>query len=263
MEKLMKNYLILCLVTLAFFATIEAQTDRDRMVFGGFTTISVDVAEINDDVKSLGLTQPQIKSAVESALTDAGLQISANAQQSIFVNIKTIRNDSKSYSYAIILYLDQAVVLQRNIKSKFFGTTWDISSISTTETANIANDVREQVLSLVDEFIVKYNSVNQATQPQKAAEPAPTEEDSGNSVSKIAANLPPTVFLVNKTSRKAYVSIEGRNYVVAPKTTKTIALQNGNAVINARVAGFNAFSPTRISIGQGQGYTMTFSVKAK
>jgi hypothetical protein len=247
----------------AFFGSAFAQSERDRMVFGGFNTISVAVSDVNDDVKSLGLSNSQVKADAESALREAGMQISANAPQSIFVNIKTIKNSANSYSYAIILYLDQAVVLQRNANSRFLGTTWDISSISTTETASIATEVREQVLSLIDEFLVKYRSVNQASLPKAPAEAAPLEEDSGNSVSKIAANLPPTVFLVNKTSRKAYVTIEGRNYVVSPKTTKSVALQNGNAVINARVAGFNAFAPTRISIAQGQGYTMTFSLRAK
>jgi hypothetical protein len=255
----MKKLILFCLVSLAFAVFAQAQSDRDKKVFGGFNRLSVSVAALNDDVKSLGLNESKIKTDVEAALKSAGLTVEQNGNQDIYVNIKTIKNDDGSISYTVILYLDQGVILQRDATAKFFGTTWDISAISTTDGANLVKDVREQVLALVDEFVVKYNSVNKSA-ATTAATPPESDEGSPFTVSKIAPNLPPELYISNKTGRTVYITINGRKYVAAPRTTKKIIVPVGNVTYQARVAGFDAFRARKLFFKQGEGYSLSYTI---
>ncbi len=256
----MKKLLLCCLIILSFAGFTNAQSDRDKKVFGGFNRLSVSVAALNEDVKMLGLSETKIKTDVEAAFKSAGLMIDQNADQGVYVNIKTIKNDDGSFSYAVILYLDQTVVLQRDANAKFFGTTWDISTISTTDGTNIVNDVREQVLSLVDEFMVKYNAVNKSAATTAVSAQAESDESSPFTVSKIAPNLPPELYISNKTGRTVYITINGRKYVAAPRTTKKIIVPVGNVTYQARVAGYDAFRARKLFFKQGEGYSLSYTV---
>ena len=247
---------------LTIFLTLSvenfAQTERDRKVFGGFNRIGVSVADLNDDVKALGLSEAQIAADAEDALAKVGLTIDANAPQQIYVNLKTTRTTGSNYAYALVLYLDQSVVLQRDNTARFSGTTWDISGIYTSTGANLAEDVRDQVSALIDEFAVKYNSVNRAG--SKTLDPPP-DEGSPFTATKIAANLPPELYITNKTGRTVYVTVNGGRYVVKPGTKKTIAATAGNVSYQGRIAGFNAFKARNLVLKQGEGYSLTYTVE--
>lgn len=247
----------LLLIALGFAAAINAQTERDRRVFGGFNRVGVSVSDLNEDVKGLGLSAAQITADAEDALQKVGLTVDANAPQQIYVNLKTTRTTGNNYAYAIILYVDQGVVLQRDNAARFSGTTWDISGIYTSSGANLVEDVREQVLALIDEFAVKYNSVNRSG--SQTANP-PSDEGSPFTTTKIAGNLPPELYITNKTGRTVYITVNGGRYVVKPGTKKTIAATAGNAVYQGRIAGFNAFKARTLVLRQGEGYSLTYTV---
>ena len=256
-----KNLLVsaaILLIALSLSVTSFAQTERDRKVFGGFNRIGVSVADLNDDVKALGLSESQIAADAEDALAKVGLTIDANAPQQIYVNLKTTRTTGNNYAYALILYLDQNVVLQRDNTARFSGTTWDISGIYTSTSANLAEDVRDQVSALIDEFAVKYNSVNRAG--SKTLDPPP-DESSPFTTTKIAANLPPELYITNKTGRTVYVTVNGGRYVVKPGTKKTIVATAGNVSYQGRIAGFNAFKVRNLALKQGEGYSLTYTVE--
>ncbi len=261
----MKKNLILLgailIIALVFINRSFAQTDRDRKVFGGFNRISVSISNLDDDVVALGLSQAQIKADAEVALKKVGLTIDANAPQSIYINVKTTKTTGDNYAYALVLYLDQDVVLQRNSASRFSGTTWDISGIYTSTSDSLADDVRDQVAALIDEFAVKYNSVNNSV--SQPTEPPPTSSDEGSpfTTTKIAANLPPELYITNKTPRTVYVTVNGGRYVVKPGAKRTIKSTAGTVSYQARIAGFGAFKARRLVLKQGEGYALTYTVK--
>jgi hypothetical protein len=253
----MKKIIILCLIVLTLVSLTNAQTDRDKMVFSGFNRVGVGVSDIDDDVKALGLNSTKIENDVSSALKDAGFIIDANAPQSIYVSVRTIKNPDNTIGFALILYLDQAVILQRNSNSRFSGTTWDISGVYTTDTTNLVSDVSEQVLSLVDQFLVKYRKANQTAQTTVA--PQPTDDNVGFTASKIAPSLPPQLVIYNKTRIKIYLTVNGRQYVALPKSTKTIVTTAGNVSYQARGAGYDAFAPRKLFLKQGEAYSLSYS----
>ena len=258
---IIKNLLTVAAIltfVLTFSVKSFAQTERDRKVFGGFNRVGVSVAALNDDVKALGLSETQIQTDAEAALEKVGLTIDTNAPQQIYVNVKTIKAAGNNYAYAIILYLDQTVVLQRDNTARFSGTTWDISGIYTSLGANLVEDVRDQVSELIDEFAVKYNSVNRSG--AKTVEPPP-DEGSPFTTTKIAANLPPELYITNRTGRVVYVTINGGRYVVKPGTKKTIIAAAGNVSYQGRIAGFNAFKARNLVLKQGEGYSLTYTVE--
>ena len=259
MKKTIFSIGAILIIALLLTNTNLAQTERDRKVFSGFNRIGVSVSALEEDVKTLGLSEAQIKADTEDALKKVGLTIDANAPQSIYINLKTSKTTGNNYAYAIILYLDQDVVLQRNSASRFSGTTWDISGIYTSTSASLADDVREQVLALIDEFAVKYNSVNGST--SQADEPPPSsDEGSPFTTTKIAANLPPELYITNKTGRTVYVTVNGGRYVVKPGTKKTITANAGTVNYQGRIAGFNAFKARRLVLKQGEGYGLTYTL---
>lgn len=253
----MKKLFLILVIGLIGLNAVYAQVDRDKMVFAGFNRVGVAISDVNDDVKALGLNPAQIKTSVESALKDAGFIIDDNAPQSIYISIRTIRNDDGSIGYALILYLDQGVILQRNSSSRFLGTTWDISGVYSSDAKSLAEDLREEILSLVDQFVVKYRKANQSSQTPIIPEPQDT--NSGVVTTKIAPTLPPQIVVVNKTPLKVYVTLNGRQYVALPRTTKTINATAGNVTYQARMAGYEAFSPRKLFLKQGESYSLTYS----
>ncbi len=253
---MMKKLLLILVIGLNLTCQIIAQTERDKLVFAGFNRVGVGVSEVNDDVKLLGLDSGAVKSDVESALRDAGFTVDASAPQSVYVSIRTIRDDDGSIGYALILYLDQGVVLQRN-NARFTGTTWDLSGVYSSDAKNLAADLREQVLSLVDQFVVLYRKVNQ--NPQAAVIAEPEDTNTGVTTTKIAPNLPPQIVVVNKTPYKVYVTLNGRQYVAAARTTRTINSIAGNITYQARIAGYNAFKARKLFLKQGESYSLTYT----
>ncbi len=253
----MKNLFILCLIALSFVIATNAQSARDKMVFSGFNSVSVGVSDINDDIIALGLNAAQIKTDVESALKDAGFIIDANSGQSIYISLRTIKNDDGSIGYALVLYLDQGVILQRNSAARFYGTTWDISGVYSTDSKNLVSDVREQVLSLIDQFLIKYRKTNQTSQAPVA--PPPADTNTGFTTTKIAPTLPPQLVIINKTPLKVYITLNGRQYVALPKTTKTINTTAGNVTYQARIAGYEAFAVRKLFLKQGESYSLSYA----
>lgn len=253
----MKKITFLCVMFLMLSSLVVAQSDRDKMVFGGINQLGVGVSEVNDDVKTLGLNTVQVQTDIESALKTAGFTVNQNAPQSLYLSIRTIRNDDGSIGYALILYLDQGVILQRNSAARFAGTTWDISGVYSTDKTNLIADLREQVLSLVDQFVIKHRKANQTAQtptPQPLADTNP-----GFTTTKIAPNLAPQVVVINKTALKVYVTLNGRQYVALPRTTKTINTTAGNVTYQARISGYDAFAARKLVLKQGEAYSLTYT----
>lgn len=248
------------IIALGFVNTIYAQSERDRKVFGGFNRIGVSTSVLENDVKALGLSDSQITADAGNALEKVGFTVDANAPQQIYINLKTIKTTGGNYAYAIILYLDQGVVLQRDASARFAGTTWDISAIYTSSSANLVEDVREQVLSLIDEFAVKYNSVNRPASQTVNAPPS-SDEGSPFTTTKIGGNLPPELSITNKTGRTVYITLNGGRYVIKPGTKKTIVANAGNVTYQGRIAGFNAFKARNLVLKQGEGYSLTYTVE--
>ena len=256
-NKKMKKLTFLCLIVLAFSIFANAQSERDKMVFTGFNRVGVAVSDVDADVKAHGLNSNQVKTDIESALKTAGFIVDVNSPQAIYLSIRTIKNDDGSIGYALILYLDQGVILQRNSSARFYGTTWDVSGVYTTDNANLVSDLREQVLSLVDQFVVKYRKANQTT--ATPATPEPQDTNTGVTTTKIAPTLPPQIVIVNKTPLKVYVTLNGRQYVALPRTTKTINTTAGNVTYQARLSGYDAFAARKLVLKQGEAYSLTYT----
>ncbi len=152
----MKNLLIICLMMLSFAVVTKAQSERDKMVLSDVKSVSVTVDVVDDNL----LKESQIKYDVELELNRAGLKIYKGAPNNIYVKIRTVTNEDKSISYAIILYVDQDVMLQRDSKAKFVGTVLDIFAIYSSKSDNFNLDVRKKVLVVVDTFLKRLEKTN-------------------------------------------------------------------------------------------------------
>ncbi len=153
----MKKLLIICLVMLSFAVVTKAQPERDKMVFGGIKDVRITVG-VDTDL----LNSTEIRSDVESKFKTSAFKVDGNSPHTIFIKILTVRNADKSISYAVILYLDEKVSLQRDSTAKFVGTVtvYDWSGIYTTKSENFSLDVRKKVLDFVDNFLLKHYEAN-------------------------------------------------------------------------------------------------------
>lgn len=254
----MKKILIVYLFLFAFASVSVAQvSERDQKVFTGFNRVSVGIGDSKPSV-ALGLNMAQVKTDVEETLKDAGFIIDNNAPQQIYINIRTQAGANNLVSYAVILYLDQPVVLQRNPNARFYGTTWDISSISSSTTANFVNNVRSDIVSLVDEFVNKYNTANQIR--KNSADSNQTGDNEGFAVTKTAPTLPPQLVIQNKTGARVFLTVNGKSYVVLPRSTKEIFTDPGNVNYQARVAGYKAFALRKLFLKQGEAYSLSYTL---
>ena len=144
------------------FPSVQASdSEISRKSLQGISAISVEVEDLSDGAKALGLSAETIRTDVELKLRLAGIRVVTEDEDlklpgmpSLYV-IATVVNSSKAVS--IIVELQQNVTLERNGQRAVGATTWDAGAVGVNLTAE---DIRDKIKDLVDQFLNAWLSVN-------------------------------------------------------------------------------------------------------
>ena len=123
---------------------------------------------LNEDARSAGLTEEQLKKDVESELRLAGIKVNSREERSAFkdgaylhVNINTIAyNDSPNIVFSISIELSQPVELRTGLSMSVRGMTWLDRCVGMYPTSEFAERTRHEVKDGVDLFIDEYLTAN-------------------------------------------------------------------------------------------------------
>jgi hypothetical protein len=140
--------------TVAFPATVDDATLK------GITSIQVFVEGVSPEDKSHGITKARLQTDVESQLRKAGLAVSTNATEYLYVNVNTLQSRHRLSSYSVVVMLRQSAYLVRDpLIMAPAAITWWKGTDGITATANLSS-VRDAVSDLVDKFIAAYREQN-------------------------------------------------------------------------------------------------------
>ncbi len=134
----------------------------------GVKGIYVAVEMLNENAKSAGLTEKQLKTDVELKLRLAGIKVNSEEEWKaskdgafIYVNI----NSTEVYEidhmiYSATIKLNQDVMLVRAPYTRVPGTTWEESYTGIYPKSKFQEQARKTVKDYVDEFINDYLTAN-------------------------------------------------------------------------------------------------------
>ena|SRR5665213_693769 len=139
-----------------------------RETLRGLNSFSVLVEELGQTALDLGLSVAQLRTATELRLRLAGIAIVSDEESAdipgapyLYVNLLAIGKVPGTISYTILLSLEQAATMERNPKIRAVAAvTWSTASIATVGSAKAAEEVRNDLEELIDQFINAYLSVN-------------------------------------------------------------------------------------------------------
>jgi hypothetical protein len=123
--------------------------------------MSVEVEDLSDGAKALGLSAETIQTDVELKLRLAGIRVVTAEEDlkvpgmpTLYVNPQVLSN-SKAMSISIAL--DQNVVLDRNGQRQVGIKTWEVGAVGVNPSAE---GIRSEIKDLVDQFLNAWLSVN-------------------------------------------------------------------------------------------------------
>jgi hypothetical protein len=92
----------------AYPATIDDETLK------GITSVKVFVEGVNPADKSRGVTAKQLQADVASQLRKAGIAVSADATEYLYVNVNTLQSRQRLTSFSVVVMVRQATYLVRD-----------------------------------------------------------------------------------------------------------------------------------------------------
>ena len=159
----MKNALVVVASILLFCSTITAQNSKERRKsLEGITGFYVSIGQLDNAIEKEGLTASQVRTAVESQLSNAGITVltkekSFQAPGKPLLGIDlAIGGKQGLYPYALDISVRQMVKLERDPAVTVYAATWSVGSAGIASLSNI----RDAVGDLLDEFINDWLSVN-------------------------------------------------------------------------------------------------------
>ena len=139
-------------------AAYAATPDDDTLK--GIASVKVFVEGVDPADKPRGLTRAQLQIDVESRLRKAGITVSADATEYLYVNVNTLQSRQGLHSYSVVVMLRQSAYLVRDpALTAPVAITWWKGTDGITTTANLQS-VRDAVGDLVDKFIHAYREQN-------------------------------------------------------------------------------------------------------
>ena len=144
----------------ALLASTGAWSAADDETLKGITSIKVFVEGVDPADRPRGLTRAQLQTDVESRLRKAGIAVSADATEYLYVNVNTLQSRQRLTSFSVVVMVRQPAYLIRNasITAPAAITWWKGTDGITV--ANNLRGVRDAVSDLVDQFIGAYRKQN-------------------------------------------------------------------------------------------------------
>jgi hypothetical protein len=140
-------------------ATVDDETLQ------GITSIKVFVEGVDPADKPRGLTRGQLQTDVESRLRKAGIAVSADATEYLYVNVNTLQSRQRLSSFSVVVMVRQAAYLVRDPAiTAPAAITWWKGTDGITAAADLRS-VRDAVGDLVDKFIHAYREQNPKSNP--------------------------------------------------------------------------------------------------
>jgi hypothetical protein len=132
----------------------------DDATLKGIPAVKVFVEGVDPADKSRGLTSRQLRTDVEGRLRHAGIAVSPDATEYLYINVNTLRSRQRLTSFSVVVMVRQPAYLARDpsIPAPVAITWW-----KGTDGITVAQDlsgVRDAVTDLVDQFIRAYRAQN-------------------------------------------------------------------------------------------------------
>lgn len=157
--------LISCTLVVLGIAAFLASTGvcsaaADDETLKGITSIKVFVEGVDPADKPRGLTRGQLQTDVESRLRKAGIALSPDATEYLYVNVNTLRSRQRLTSFSVVVMVRQSAYLIRDPSiTAPAAITWWKGTDGITVPDNLSG-VRDAVGDLVDQFIDAYRKQN-------------------------------------------------------------------------------------------------------
>jgi len=157
--------LILCVLAALGMAVLLPSTAAyaatpDDETLKGIASIKVFVEGVDPADTPRGLTRGQLQTDVESRLRKAGIVVSADATEYLYVNVNTLRSRQRLTSFSVVVMVRQSAYLIRDASiAAPAAITWWKGTDGITVASNLSS-VRDAVGDLVDQFISAYRKQN-------------------------------------------------------------------------------------------------------
>ena len=157
--------LISCTLVVLGIASLLASTGAgsaasDDETLKGIASIKVFVEGVDPADKPRGLTRGQLQIDVESRLRKAGIAVSADATEYLYVNVNTLQSRQRLTSFSVVVMVRQSANLIRDASiAAPAAITWWKGTDGITVASNLSS-VRDAVGDLVDQFISAYRKQN-------------------------------------------------------------------------------------------------------
>ena len=132
----------------------------DDETLKGIASIKVFVEGVDPADKPRGLTRGQLQIDVESRLRKAGIAVSADATEYLYVNVNTLQSRQRLTSFSVVVMVRHSANLIRDASiAAPAAITWWKGTDGITVASNLSS-VRDAVGDLVDQFISAYRKQN-------------------------------------------------------------------------------------------------------
>ncbi len=149
----------LLLLAPAVYGTGDTPLDRGTM--RGLKSVNIVLDPLAPELARAGLTETELKSRMETRLTNAHIAVDTTAPEFLGLRITHVRNNRGPYALAFNLGLYQPVVLVRDRNLKSATPTWDVETVLLADPKALEGAALETVDELADSFVRAWRSVNQ------------------------------------------------------------------------------------------------------
>ena len=152
------------------------------------------VDHIEQEARKYGLTREVLQAEVELKFRQNGIKVFSEEEQLqtpgmpfLYINVNVIIEEAKKFAAANIhVAFKQAVLLKRDTTKGCLATTWETGGISTCRPEEL-KDVREDVKSLIDQFINDYLAANPLSGRQRGRDRGRDRDRRTDELSRIDA----------------------------------------------------------------------------
>ena len=155
---------------ISLVAVASASDDKtDRATLKGIKSVCV-VVEGTDQAHSK-LSKEQLQTDIEGKLKQAGISIDKSGTTCLYLSVRALqalgrqvigRKEKPIPLYAVDVRLEflQTVALTRDPAAKTYAPTWSTANMATVASDDLGKTALEITISLVDQFVTAYKSVN-------------------------------------------------------------------------------------------------------
>ena len=158
----MRAVLLLLILAVVHCAPAFAQSSLRAATLKDITNLDVVISQLSKDVQEAGLTQSELKADVELKLRQNGIIVTPNSIDGmplLYVLVSALSNGSGStFVYHVEVMLRQFTRLANGAGADAY--TWVTGTLAASDANRFRTSVRQEVQTLVDEFLKDYASVN-------------------------------------------------------------------------------------------------------